>query len=145
MEKFILVLKQLIGEGFHLDHLLVDEDYGQLEAIAQGLDQYPVTFPCVLISDIVTNFGELTEPVQRGKMLFTIRLAFDCYEDTHYGSGQEQAIEDRMKANRALTSLINGQRIANCPGKVHRVQFRSYSMPHGVKVYETAYECSIND
>ena len=29
---------------------LVDEDYGQLEAIdKEGVDTYPVTFPCVLI------------------------------------------------------------------------------------------------
>ena len=28
---------------------LIDEDCGQLEALANGEDQYPVTFPCVLI------------------------------------------------------------------------------------------------
>ena len=28
---------------------LIDEDYGQLEALMNGEDQYPVTFPCVLV------------------------------------------------------------------------------------------------
>lgn len=145
MERFILELKNLIGEQFLLDNVTVDEDYGQLEAIAQGLDQYPVTFPCVLISDIVADFKDLCELPQRGKMTFVIRLAMDCYDDTHYGSGQEEAIEHRMLANTVLTKLINGRRIANTPGKTYRVQFRSYSMPHGVKVYETTYQCSITD
>lgn len=45
-EVFIAIMEQIAQEMPELS--LIDEDYGQLEMGAEE-DQYPVTFPCVLI------------------------------------------------------------------------------------------------
>ena len=47
---FIAIMEQIAQEMPELS--LIDEDYGQLEMGAEE-DQYPVTFPCVLIGMIL--------------------------------------------------------------------------------------------
>ena len=47
-EVFIAIMEQIAQEMPELS--LIDEDYGQLEMGAEE-DQYPVTFPCVLIGN----------------------------------------------------------------------------------------------
>lgn len=143
MERLILHLMQAIREGLELDNLVIDEDCGQLEAIAQGLDQYPVTFPCVLIGDAEVTFRDVKEPAQRGTLVLTVRLAFDVYDDTRLGSGQEESIAHRMAANTRLTEVLNGLRLPESRDRLGRTLFRSYSMPHGVKVYETVYQANV--
>lgn len=49
MEQLFNDLQQQIAKEMGSTVSLIDEDYGQLEALAGGEDQYPVTFPCVLI------------------------------------------------------------------------------------------------
>lgn len=134
---------QTIRQQFQLENLVIDEDCGQLDAIAQGLDQYPVTFPCVLLGDSEVVFRDVKEPAQRGTLTMTVRLAFDVYDDTRLGSGQEQSIADRLEANTRLTEILNGLQLPDSRDKLHRTLFRSYSMPHGVKVYETIYEANV--
>lgn len=134
---------QTIRQQFQLENLVIDEDCGQLDAIAQGLDQYPVTFPCVLLGDSEVVFRDVKEPAQRGTLTMTVRLAFDVYDDTRLGSGQEQSIADRMEANTELTRILNGLRLPDSRDMLRRTLFRSYSMPHGVKVYETIYEANV--
>lgn len=143
MEQLLLFLMQTIFQQFQLENLVIDEDCGQLDAIAQGLDQYPVTFPCVLLGDSEVVFRDVKEPAQRGTLTMTVRLAFDVYDDTRLGSGQEQSIADRLEANTRLTEILNGLQLPDSRDKLHRTLFRSYSMPHGVKVYETIYEANV--
>ena len=143
MEQLLLFLMQTIRQQFQLENLVIDEDCGQLDAIAQGLDQYPVTFPCVLLGDSEVVFRDVKEPAQRGTLTMTVRLAFDVYDDTRLGSGQEQSIADRMEANTELTRILNGLRLPDSRDMLRRTLFRSYSMPHGVKVYETIYEANV--
>lgn len=143
MEQLLLFLMQTIFQQFQLENLVIDEDCGQLDAIAQGLDQYPVTFPCVLIGDSEVVFRDVKEPAQRGTLTMTVRLAFDVYDDTRLGSGQEQSIADRLEANTRLTEILNGLQLPDSRDRLHRTLFRSYSMPHGVKVYETIYEANV--
>lgn len=143
MEQLLLFLMQTIFQQFQLENLVIDEDCGQLDAIAQGLDQYPVTFPCVLLGDSEVVFRDVKEPAQRGTLTMTVRLAFDVYDDTRLGSGQEQSIADRMAANTQLTEILNGLQLPDSRDRLHRTLFRSYSMPHGVKVYETIYEANV--
>lgn len=133
-----------ISHQFRLPNLVIDEDCGQLDAIAQGLDQYPVTFPCVLIGDSEVVFRDVKEPAQRGTLTLTVRLAFDVYDDTRLGSGQEQSIADRMEANTELTRILNGLRLPDSRDRLHRTVFRSYSMPHSIKVYETIYQANVS-
>ena len=143
MEQLLLFLMQAIFQQFQLENLVIDEDCGQLDAIAQGLDQYPVTFPCVLLGDSEVVFRDVKEPAQRGTLTMTVRLAFDVYDDTRLGSGQEQSIADRLEANTRLTEILNGLQLPESRDRLHRTLFRSYSMPHGVKVYETIYEANV--
>ena len=135
---------QTIANGLTLQNLVIDEDCGQLDAIAQGLDQYPVTFPCVLIGDSEVVFRDVKEPAQRGTLTITVRLAFDVYDDTRLGSGQEQSIADRMAANSQLTAILNGLRLPDSRDMLRRTVFRSYSLPHGIKVYETIYQANVS-
>ena len=132
-----------IARRLCLPNLVIDEDCGQLDAIAQGLDQYPVTFPCVLIGDSEVSFRDVKDTAQRGTLTLTVRLAFDVYDDTRLGSGQEQSIAERMEANTQLTKILNGLRLPDSRDMLHRTLFRSYSMPHGVKVYETIYQANV--
>lgn len=143
MEQLLLFLMQTIFQQFQLENLVIDEDCGQLDAIAQGLDQYPVTFPCVLLGDSEVVFRDVKEPAQRGTLTMTVRLAFDVYDDTRLGSGQEQSIAERLEANTQLTEILNGLQLPDSRDRLHRTLFRSYSMPHGVKVYETIYEANV--
>lgn len=50
MEQLFNDLQQQIADKMGSAITLIDEDCGQLEALTNGEDQYPVTFPCVLIS-----------------------------------------------------------------------------------------------
>lgn len=48
MEQLFNDLQQQIAKEMGSTVSLIDEDYGQLEALAGGEDQYPVTFPASL-------------------------------------------------------------------------------------------------
>jgi hypothetical protein len=60
-EIFIAIMEQIAQEMPELS--LIDEDYGQLEMGAEE-DQYPVTFPCVLIG-IQTPTGTTSDTGHR--------------------------------------------------------------------------------
>ena len=97
MEQLFNDIQKQIAEKMGDTVSLIDEDCGQLEALINGEDQYPVTFPCVLISIPETIWENLKGNLQHGKTTVTVRLAFDCYDDTHYGSTQEQHAAERMR------------------------------------------------
>jgi len=123
---------------------LIDEDYGQLEAIETEEDQYPVTFPCVLISAPEVDWTNLGGGSQRGNCTLTIRLAMDCYDDTHLGSGTEEKAIERMQFARSIHHVLQGFRSGDSSALVRKTT-RNYSRPHAIKVYETVYTCMVND
>ncbi|MFQ9847635.1 MAG: hypothetical protein ACLRXC_12465 [[Clostridium] leptum] len=83
----------------------IDEDYGQLEAGAEE-DHYPVTFPCVLVGNAESDWNDLGYGVQKSESLITIRLAIDCYDDTHYTSGTYDKVRERqLKAKELYKAL----------------------------------------
>lgn len=124
---------------------MADEDYGQLEALMNGEDQYPVTFPCVLIGTPQIEWRTLNQDVQLGACTLTVRLAFDCYDDTRYGSGQEQAAAARMALSRKLNACIHGWKFDGCARVMIRRTSRQYSLPGGIKVYEQSYDTDVED
>jgi len=84
MEELYLKIAQRINQCV-AGLSLVDEDYGQLIETSDG---YPVTFPCVLINAMTVDWGAASNcGDQRGEAIVTIKLAFDCYEDTHLSAG----------------------------------------------------------
>lgn len=124
---------------------LVDEDYGQLEAIdKEDMQTYPVTFPCVLIDMPETEWSNLSGKSQKGKAKVNVRLAIDCYDDTHYGSGTMEAMQDRAEMVDDLHKALQCYR-PDEDGELIREKSRFYTWSHGIKVYEMLYSVSVKD
>lgn len=124
---------------------LVDEDYGQLEAIdKEDMQTYPVTFPCVLIDMPETEWSNLSGKSQKGKTKVNVRLVIDCYDDTHYGSGTMEAMQDRAEMVSDLHKFLQCFR-PDGDGELIREKSRFYTWSHGIKVYEMLYSVSVTD
>lgn len=124
---------------------LVDEDYGQLEAIdKEDVDTYPVTFPCVLIDIPETEWSNLSGKSQKGKAKVNVRLVIDCYDDTHYGSGTMEAMLERAEMVRDLHRFLQCYR-PDGDGELIREKSRFYTWSHGIKVYEMLYTVATTD
>ena len=93
-EVFIAIMEQIAQEMPELS--LIDEDYGQLEMGAEE-DQYPVTFPCVLIGNTSSDWHDLGYGAQNSESMLTVRLAIDCYDDTSYASGTYDKVRERQQ------------------------------------------------
>lgn len=143
MEQLFNDLQQQIAKEMGSAVSLIDEDYGQLESLAGGEDQYPVTYPCVLIGIPETLWENLKGNLQHGKTTVTIRLAFDCYDDTHYGSTQEQHAAERMALARRLNGCLHGWRFEGCATVLVRRASRQFSLPSAIKVYEMEYTTTV--
>lgn len=133
----------------HYDDLglsTLDEDYGQLEAMLNGEDTYPITFPALLISVGETTWETVKAQEQRGTIIITTRLAFDCYDDTHYGADQRQYAQERIKTAGDLHKLLQCCQ-PDAMGASPLVRFASstVALPRGIKVYEADYRLKITE
>ena len=122
------VLIELIARlGQQIPELrMIDEDYGQLEP--NPGDQYPVTFPCALLSAVETEWSNAGIPqvnVQKGTAEITVRLAVDCYDDTHAGSGTTDKIAERARLNRCVLQTLQGYRPKGSIGPMSRIRSRA--------------------
>lgn len=133
-ELFLQILRRIADKMPGLS--LIDEDYGQLETQE---DTYPVTFPCVLVGNITTDWEQRTPSSQRGTSQFTVRLAIDCYADTYVGSGTEEAITERLTMAHTLFAALNGYASGSGMSPLLRVQSKDYTAPHGIKVYQMVF------
>ena len=125
----------------------LDEDYGQLEAMLNGEDGYPIPFPALLVAFGETQW-DTTKPVrdQRGAMLVTTRLAFDCYDDTHLGAGQRGYARARYRKARLLHGKMRGLQMDSIDtSPMVRIASRTVALPRGIKVYETDYRIRITE
>lgn len=145
MEQLFNDIQKRIADCMGDNLSLIDEDYGQLEALINGEDQYPVTFPCVLVSVPEVQWEDLKPGVQHGKATLTVRMAFDCYDDTHYGSTQEDRIAERMSRAKKLNDCLNGWKFNGCATVMLRRTSRQFSLPGGIKVYEMEYGTTLYD
>lgn len=123
---------------------LVDEDYGQLEMGAEE-DHYPVTFPCVLISNAETDWQDIGTGVQNGDSTITLRLAIDCYDDTSYASGTYDKARDRQRMADELYRILQYQEFTDHASPFVRVKSRSYALPGYIKVYEMTFSFTVRD
>jgi hypothetical protein len=139
MEELFNELQRCIADKFGSNISLIDEDFGQLDALINGEDMYPVTFPCVLIGTPKTKWKTLSTTMQQGELTLSIRLAFDCYDDTHYGSTQEGKATERMQIASRLNGCIHGWKLQGRTQSLFRTESREYSLPGGIKVYEQIY------
>lgn len=143
METLLTELVKHIGANAP-ELALVDEDYGQLEMIdQQGRDTYPVIFPCVLVDVPDTSWSNVASPCQRGTAQVRVKLAIDCYDDTHYNSGTIDKVKEREALRKSIYLL--------CQGWIHedqqlvRTSSKRYTMNHGIKVYEEYYDIAVSE
>ncbi len=123
---------------------VVDEDYGQLEALNQeSTDQYPLTFPAVLIDAPTTAWSNIGGLSQKGTATIRVRLIIDCYDDTHGTSGTTYLIAQREAKRRELHKLIQGHRIDG--DDLIRTESRFFTAAHGIKVYESTYILTVTE
>lgn len=140
-EIFIAVMEKLNADVPELS--LVDEDYGQLE-LPDGTDAYPVTFPCVLIGETETVWSDLKPTCQRGNTLFSVKLAIDYYDDTHFSSGTYDLVRERMALCRKVFKALQGLKVAGSTA-LSRVKSASYTAPGGIKVYDMTFAFRVSE
>ncbi|MDR3266637.1 MAG: hypothetical protein LBT24_03605 [Tannerella sp.] len=121
---------------------LIDEDTGQLETEE---DTYPITFPCVLVGNTDINWTDIGLGVQKGDTQLTVRLAIDCYDDTHIGSGTTEKIRDRQQLSNEVYKSLQGFRFNRYMAPMVRVKSRDYTLPGNVKVYEKVFKFYYHD
>lgn len=141
MEQILLNIMQRIVENMP-ELSYIDEDYGQLETEE---DTYPVTFPCVLIGNMDIEWTTTKSLCQRGKAEITTRMAIDCYDDTHAGSGTEAYMVERHLMAKRLDSLLHTFQPTGNTTMLLRTKTAHYTIRGGIKVYETTYAFSIHD
>ena len=144
MECLLEDLVNLIGNAMP-DLEVVDEDYGQLDMIDQeNNDTYPLTFPAVLIDASSVEWSNIGGVNQKGTATVRVRLIIDCYDDTHHTSVTTHLIAQREVKRRELHKLLQGHRIGEESALI-RTNSRFYTAPHGIKVYESTYTCSVTE
>jgi len=143
MQQLFNDIQQRLAQNFP-QLSLIDEDYGQLEAIETAEDTYPVTFPCALIGIPQIDWRNLGGGAQQGQTTIAVRIAIDCYDDTHFGSSTENSVAQRLEFARDINRVLHGFRSGTSTPLIRR-QSRFYSRPHAVKVYELQYDCVVND
>lgn len=82
---------------------------------------------------------------QKGQVQFSVRLAVDCYDDTHYGSGTESKVAERLQMANSLYTALQCFRPFGYMSPMIRTKSRFYSMPGGIKVYEYIFSFTIHD
>ena len=117
----------------------LDEDYGQLEYPS---DQYPVFFPAVLIGIDGTDWNteSLTPLIQTGTTIIKLKLALECYDDTHAGSTTEHLVEEREAKAEELFNLVQNWIPRKGVYPFCRIKDNEYSLPGGIKVYEITFQ-----
>lgn len=144
MEQIIRTLIELIHSAMpQLE--LVDEDYGQLEAIDKSdVDTYPLVMPAVLIDTPETSWTDTAGGAQKGTCTVRVRLILDCYDDTHATSGTLDRVAERERMRHGLHRLLQGFR-PDSDGALVRTQSRFYTWNHGIKVYEQTYTTTTSE
>ena len=140
MEHLFNIIQTASAEGMP-GLTLVDEDYGQLQT---NEETYPVTFPCVLIGVQGIDWQTITDDYQRGTATIVTKLCIDCYDDTHYTSGTADKVSERIGQFKQLHDIVRLLESDNAT-PLERTSSRWYSLPGAIKVYESTYECMIDE
>lgn len=141
MEQLFNDLRQQIAGTMGDTVALIDEDYGQLDALKNGEAQYPLTFPCILISPIETAWNAQKCNRQHGHCILSVRLAFDCRST----DAPLQQPAQRMQAADRLDACLHGWLMDGCCTPLTRRTSRLRGLPGGIKVYETEYSTTVDE
>ena len=142
MEELLLKMLRHIKEEIP-ELSYVDEDTGQLET---NEDTYPVTFPCVLVGNTDIAWSDLGRSgAQKGDGSIVVRLAIDCYSDTHIGSTQEEGITERQRFAKRIFKALQCEVLCESVSPLSRIKSRDYTLPGNIKVYEQMYQFDIHE
>lgn len=142
MEELLLKMLRHIKEEIP-ELSYVDEDTGQLET---NEDTYPVTFPCVLVGNTEIGWKDLSySGAQKGDGSIVVRLAIDCYDDTHIGSTQEDCIIERQQFAKRIFRALQCEQLCEGVSPLSRIKSRDYTLPGNIKVYEQMYQFDIHE
>ena len=83
--------------------------------------------------------------IQQGKTSVTLKLAIDCYDDTHVGSTTETKIADREQMADRLFRAAQGMRLSPKMSELDRRRSTEYALGGGVKVYEVTFEYLVRE
>lgn len=136
MENLYLAISQRLSETFE-ELSYIDEDFGQLIATEDG---YPVTFPAILIDAGVMNWETPMGYNQRGSGEIIIKLAVDCYEDTHCSAGTSDKMIERIKLQNNICAALHLFKPGANYSQLLRTQSKFYSLPGMIKVYEITFK-----
>ena len=141
-EIFIAIMERIAQKMPKLSY--IDEDYGQLEA---GAEEDTIRRPSPAYSLGTPNRTGKTsdDGVQKSESLITIRLAIDCYDDTHYTSGTYDKVRERQLKAKELYKALQEFQCTEETSPLVRVKSRDYSLPGNIKVYETVYSFTLHD
>ena len=140
MEQLMSDLLRQIAEKMGNLVEVVDEDYGQLDALKNGEPVYPVAFPCVLVGIPETVWGNLKADTQRGEPTLSVRLAFDC--GVQPPVDESTAVElatQRYQLVKRLNDAVQGWGFEGCRSAAVRTKSVQTVEPGNVKVYEQQY------
>lgn len=143
MEHLLYNLIEHIGNNIP-DIRTIDEDYGQLEMLDDNRESYPLIFPAILIDSPDATWENIGGLNQKGVCSVNVRLCFDCYDDSHYNSGQTDRILEREDKRRELHRLLQGHRIGDSSALI-RTSSRFFTTNHGIKVYESTYTLELTE
>lgn len=143
MEHLLYDIIQYIGNNMP-DIRTIDEDYGQLEMLDDNRESYPLIFPAILIDSPDATWENIGGFNQKGVCSVNVRLCFDCYDDSHYNSGQTDRILEREDKRRELHRLLQGHRIGDSSALI-RTSSRFFTTNHGIKVYESTYTLELTE
>lgn len=143
MEDQLFDLIEYIGQNMP-ELRTVDEDYGQLEMLDDNRDSYPLIFPAVLIDVPGTEWDNIGGLNQKGLCTVTVRLCIDCYDDTHFHSGQTYKIKERAAQRKELHRLLQGHCVGDDSALI-RTSSRFWTGNHGIKVYESTYTLEVTE
>ena len=117
MEQLFNDLRQQIAGTMGDTVSLIDEDYGQLDALKNGGEQYPVTFPCILLSPLETAWSNQKDNWQHGHCTLSVRLAFDCHSDAPQAQHASERMPARLAVRRMQLGTDTPHQQALCPAR----------------------------
>jgi len=133
------LLRQIAGKmGNRVE--VVDEDYGQLDALKNGEEAYAVAFPCVLAGIPEAVWTSLNAGTQRGELTLSVRLAFDCGAQLPAdGSTAAERCAQRYELMNRLNEAVQGWCFEGCQSVAARTRSVQTAERGNIKVYELQY------
>lgn len=122
---------------------MIEENCGQIENYVNGgQDQYPMTFPCVLVSSPETEWKALKPDVQRGNSTLVVSVAFRTFEDSFdedyhlTDTAERDALVHRVAC--AVAAFRPADNSGDC-SVLTRISSRGIALAGGMKVYESVW------